>query len=346
MQGRDPGFTRDQVMTIPLDEITFRKFDAFKEELLQSSLISAVTGAQDELGSHLDQSGVEFRGDGPLRQLTSTRLIVDPDYLTLFNLHLAEGRNFSREKAANGREYIINESLARELLKDNHSAKMSSLIGKHFGFDSLGYIVGIAKDFNFNSLHYKIETMFLFNQKDWGFSNVSIKLKGSSSREAIAFIQATWEKLFPDHPFDYHFLDEHFEELYRADKQVGRIVGILATLAIVISSLGLFGLATYAGEKRIKEIGIRKVMGASIQHIITLLSSHFIKLVLIANLIAWPLAWMALHRWLQDYAYRVEISWWVFALAGLAALLIALATLSYVAVRAAVANPVKSLRTE
>jgi putative ABC transport system permease protein len=346
MQHRDPGFSRDQVLTIPFDEITYRKYDLLKENLLTNSLIKGVTGAQDELGSHLDQSGVEFKGDGPLRELTSTRLIVDPDYLTLYDLHLVEGRNFSREKSANGREYIINESLAKELLKDNHSAKLSSLIGKHFGFDSLGYIVGIAKDFNFNSLHYKIETMFLFNQKDWGFSNASIKINGYKSGEAVAFIQSTWNKLFPDHPFEYQFLDDHFDDLYRADSQVSRIVGILASLAIIISCLGLFGLASYAGEKRIKEIGIRKVMGASIRSIVALLSTHFVKLVLIANLIAWPIAWFALKRWLQDYAYRVEISWWVFVLAGIAALIIALVTVSFQAIKAAIANPVKSLRTE
>jgi len=281
-----------------------------------------------------------------LRNLTSTRLIVDPDYLTLFNLHLVEGRNFSREKSANGREYIINESLARELLRDNRSAKLSSLLGRHFGFDSLGYIVGIAKDFNFNSLHYKIETMFLFNQEKWGYSNASIKLSGSRSGEAINYIRSVWNNIFPDHPFDYHFLDDHFEELYRADSQVSRIVGILATLALIISSLGLFGLASYAGEKRIKEIGIRKVLGASVRSLVSLLSSQFIKLVLIANLIAWPVAWVAVSRWLQDYAYRVDVNLWVFGMAGLAALLIAMATISYQALRAAIANPVQSLRTE
>ena len=346
MQHRDPGFNRDKVLTIPQDEITMKKYDAFKEELLKSSLVSGVTAAQDELGSHLDQSGIEFKGDGPLRNLTSTRLIVDPDYLTLFNLHLVEGRNFSREKSANGREYIINESLARELLRDNRSAKQSSLLGRHFGFDSLGYIVGIAKDFNFNSLHYKIETMFLFNQEKWGYSNASIKLSGSRSGEAINYIRSVWNNIFPDHPFDYHFLDDHFEELYRADSQVSRIVGILATLALIISSLGLFGLASYAGEKRIKEIGIRKVLGASVRSLVSLLSSQFIKLVLIANLIAWPVAWVAVSRWLQDYAYRVDVNLWVFGVAGLAALLIAMATISYQALRAAIANPVQSLRTE
>lgn len=346
MRQRDPGFSRDQVLTIELDRVTSRKFDLLKETLSQNASIAGVTGAQDQLGSHLDQSGIEFKGEGPLRQLTSTRLIVDPDYLSLYKIPLVAGKNFSHGKEANGREYIINEALAKELSKDQPKAAVSSLIGKQFGFDSAGYIVGIAKDFNFNSLHYKIETMFLFNQKEWGFSTMSVKIAGGRSKEALAFIQSTWSRIFPDRPLSYQFLDDHFTEVYQADSQVSRMVGILAMLAILISCLGLFGLASYSAERRVKEIGIRKVMGASVQHIVGLLSRHFIKLVLIAILIAWPLAWWGLHRWLQDYAYRIDISWWVFVLAGVIALLIALMTVSILAVKAAMANPVESLRVE
>src|SRR6266542_3589295 len=293
MQDRDPGFGRDQVVTIPLDEITYRKFDVVKQQLLNSTLVSAVTGAQDVLGSHLDQSGIEFRGDSGRRELTSTRLIVDHDYLKLYKIPVVTGRNFSDEPSANGREYIINESLAKELLKDNPKKPMQSLLGKHFGFDSLGTIVGIAKDFNFNSLHYKIETMFMFNQKDWGFSNMSVKINGSKASDALAFIQSVWQKNFPDHPFEYQFLDDHFAEVYRADTQVSSIVGILAGLAIIISCLGLFGLASYSAERRVKEVGIRKVLGASVQNIVAMLSKDFLKYVLIAALIAWPLAWFS-----------------------------------------------------
>jgi len=188
--------------------------------------------------------------------------------------------------------------------------------------------------------------MFLFNQKNWGFNTLSVKIHGGKKKEALAFVQSVWRKTFPDRPIDYQFLDDHFTEVYRADAQVSRMVGILAILAILISCLGLFGLASYSAERRVKEIGVRKVMGASVQNIVALLSRHFIKLVFIANLIAWPLAWWVLHRWLQDYAYRVAISWWVFVLAGVVALLIALMTVSILAVKAAVSNPVKSLRSE
>jgi len=346
MQQKDPGFVRDQMFTVSLDDITYRKYDLLKTELSASPLVSGVTASRDQLGGHLDQTGVDFKGDGPKRNLSSTILMVDPDYLQVYHLKLAYGMDFSRDKQANGKEYILNERLADELLKDNPKATMASLIGKQFGFDSLGRIVGIARDFNFNSLHYKIETIFLFNQKDWGFGTLSVKINGAKSRQAIAFIQKIWQHNFPGHPFQYQFLDDHFKDVYRTDAQITQMVGILAFLAILISCLGLFGLASNAAERRIKEIGVRKVLGASMSSIVALLSKHFIKLVLIANAIAWPLAWYSVNRWMQDYAYRLEMSWWVFILSGVTALAIALITVSFLAMKAASANPVDSLRSE
>jgi len=346
MQAHDAGFNREQVMTIPLDAITYKKFDIVKQQLLANTLVQGVTGAQDVLGSHLDQSGISFWGDGPKRELTSTQLIVDHDYLSMFKIQVILGKNFSTDPAQNGKEYIINEALAKELLKDYPKASISSLLGKHFGYDSLGTIVGIAKDFNFNSLHYKIETMFIYNQKDWGYSSMSVKINGARAANAIPFIQSVWKDHFPDHPFEYQFLDEHFAEVYRADTQVSSVVAVLATLAIIISCLGLFGLASYSAERRIKEVGIRKVLGASVQNITTMLSKDFLKYVLMATIIAWPLAWLAVYKWLQDYAYRVNISWWIFVVAGLIACIIAIVTISFQAIKAATANPVKSLRSE
>jgi len=222
-------------------------------------------------------------------------------------------------------------------------------LGKMFGFggmDSTGRIIGVAKDFNFNSLHHKIETLCIFNQKDWGFSEMSIKINADNAPEAISLLEQTWAKLVPDMPIEYKFLDEHFEELYKADNQVSSIVSVLAFLAIIIACLGLFGLASYSAEKRIKEVGIRKVLGAGVFNMVALLSGSFIRLVVISIVIAWAIAWFAINKWLEDFAYRVEISWWVFALAGLVAILIALLTVSTQAIKAAIANPVKSLRTE
>lgn len=347
MQSKDPGFTRDQIVTVKLDDITVKKYQLLRQQLLTSNLVDGVTAAQDQLGSHLDQSGIHFKGDGPKRELAVTQLVVDPGYLNLYKIKLVAGKNFSKEKSAANREYIINETMAKELLKDYPKKNMEWLLGKEFGFDSLGTITGIAKDFNFNSLHNKIETMFIFNQGyDGYFSTVSVKIKGEKTKEALSFIESTWKRINSDHPFEYQFLDDHFNDVYRADTQVSRIVGILAGLAVFISCLGLFGLASYSAERRVKEVGIRKVLGASVQSIVSLLSKQFILLVIIANLMAWPAAWLTINAWLKDYAYHIDVSWWVFVLAGVAALLIALLTVSFQAIKAAVSNPVKSLRTE
>lgn len=346
MKNRPTGFDRGQVVTVPLFGNS-GKYELLKQELLANSLIQGVTASQDVLGSHLDQSGVGFKGDdGPQRDLTATRLIVDRDYLSLYKLQLLEGRNFSPEKSAEGKEYIINESLARELLGGDRQAELSSLLGKRFGFDTLGQIVGIARDFNFNSLHHRIETMFMFNTTEWGFSNMSVKINGDKPREALACIQSVWQKNCPGVPFDYEFLDAHFEELYEADAQVSAIVGALALLAILISCLGLFGLASYATAQRTREIGIRKVLGASVAGITGMLARDFLSLVVVSLFVAFPLAWYFMHRWLEDFAYRTDIQWWMFAAAGAAAIAIAFLTVSFQSVKAALANPVESLRSE
>ncbi|RFZ94208.1 ABC transporter permease [Mucilaginibacter conchicola] len=347
MQDKDPGFTRDQIVNIPLDRISGRNYELFKQALLGNTLVADVTASQDQLGSHLDQNGVSFKyNNDALRELAATQLIVDDNYLRTYNIKMVEGKNFSSEKSANGREYIVNESMAKELLKDHPKAALSSLIGQRFGYDSLGVITGIAKDFNFNSLHYKVENLYIVNQDQWGFSTVSVKIKAGKSKEALEYIKATWKKINPDYPFEYQFLDDHFAEVYQADTQISKIVGILAVLAIMISCLGLFGLASFSAEKRIKEIGVRKVLGASVQNIVMLLTGHFIKLVLMANLIAWPLAWYTINHWLQGFAFRINVTWGSFVFVALASVFIAVATISFQSIKAAISNPVKSLRNE
>ncbi len=350
MQSKDPGFNREHVLLIPLNSKTYRKFDALKEEFLKYSFVATVSASGQRLGNNLHQTSVNFYSDSGKRELTSSQVVVDPDFLKLYQIPLIAGRNFdSKNKNENGKAYIINETMARELLRGNEKASVQSLIGKRFGFswdDSAASIIGVAKDFNFNSLHHKIETLSIVNQVEWGFDEMSIRIKGNDVSSSVAGIQASWKKIVNDEVFEYSFLDNHFTELYKSDKQVSKIVGMLATLAIIISCLGLFGLASYSAERRIKEIGIRKVLGATVENVVTLLSKDFLKLVLIANLIAWPIAWFALNKWLQDFAYRIDISWWVFILAGITAMVIALLTVSFQAIRAAVSNPVKSLRTE
>jgi putative ABC transport system permease protein len=349
MQDKDPGFSRDQVMVIPLNNTANKNFDAIKQTLLASTMIKGVTGSQQRLGNNLHQTGVKFHGNGPVRELVSSQVVVDHDYLTLYNIKLVAGKNFSSEASENASTYIVNESLAKELLKDDPKAPVESVVGKMFGFggmDSSGRIIGVAKDFNFNSLHHKIETLCIFNQKDWGYGEMSVKINGANAGNAIALIKQTWDKMVPDIPFDYSFLDQHFEEMYRADNQVSKIIGILASLAIIIACLGLFGLASYSAERRTKEVGIRKVLGASVFNLASLLSGSFIRLVSVSILIAWALSWVLVRKWLEDFAYRIDMSWWVFIVAAVLAILIALVTVSFQAVKAAVANPVNSLRSE
>ncbi|HEX3384888.1 MAG TPA: ABC transporter permease [Mucilaginibacter sp.] len=347
MQKQDPGYNRDQIVNVKLDGVTYKRYDQFKNALLGNSLIEGVTASQDILGSHLDQTGVTFRPhDGPKQDLGTTLLVVDTNYLSLYHMKLLYGSNFSGDTAEDARQYIVNESLAHELLKDHQKRPVSSLVGEHFGFDSLGTIVAVAKNFNFNTLHYKVEPLFIISARKFGFSNVSIKINGSRTSEAIAFIKSKWSSVNPDNPIEYQFLDDHFNEIYRADQQKSQIVGILSGLAIFISCLGLFGLASYSAEKRVKEIGVRKVLGASVKRIVLLLSMNFLVLVLIANVIAIPLAGLVMHKWLQDFAYRIDLSWIVFAAVLLVSVIIALVTISFQAIKAATANPVKSLRSE
>ncbi|MDR6803863.1 putative ABC transport system permease protein [Dyadobacter sp. BE34] len=349
MINKDPGFDKEQVVIIPLDSRSDTKYDALKGEMLRSAFINGVTGSQQRLGNNLHQTAIHFQGTGPKRELTSSQIIVDPDFLSLYKIKLIAGRDFTDSPADNAKTYIINKALAQELLKNEPDLTLESLVGKQFGFygmDSLSRIVGVVEDFNFNSLHHKIEPLCIFNQKDWNYSEISVRVKGKDAQQAVAAMQAAWSKILPEEPFTYSFLDEHFDEMYRADSQVSEIVGILAGLAIFISCLGLFGLASYSAERRIKEIGVRKVMGASVAGIVALLSRDFLKLVLVAILIATPVAWWAVRTWLNDFAYRIDIEWWMFLLAGALAVLVALFTISFQSIKAALTNPVKSLRAE
>ncbi len=346
MLSKDPGFDKSNVVDIELNGKSGSNTEELKTELLKNNLIKGVTACQDILGSHLDQSTVEFRGDGPKRFLTATRLIVDPDYLRLYKIPVIYGRDFSESNSARGNEYIINETFAKELLSDEPGRPMSSLIGDRFGFDSTGTIIGIARDFNFNSLHNKIETLFINNNVQYRFSHLSVKIDGSKTAESLACIRSVWDSKYPDQPFRYQFLDDHFNEVYQSDSQVSSIVARLTLLAFIISCLGLFGLASYSAERRVKEVGIRKVFGASVAGIAVMLSKDFIKYVMVASVITLPLAWFIVRQWIRNYAYHIPISLWIFLVSVLASIVIALVTTSYQAVKSASANPVSSLRNE
>jgi putative ABC transport system permease protein len=203
-----------------------------------------------------------------------------------------------------------------------------------------------VKDFNFNSLHYKVNTLEMVVHPEWGYDEMSVKVDGAHIEEAIAFVKQTWDKMITTYPFDYTFLDSHFEKLYRSDQQMSSVVSIMAGLAVLISCMGLFGLTAITTEKKTKEIGIRKVLGATENQIAFLLSKNFTVLIIISFLAASPVTYFLLSRWLQDFAYRIDINPMVFILGGILTLLIALVTISYHTLRSARANPVKALRYE
>jgi putative ABC transport system permease protein len=267
---------------------------------------------------------------------------TDIDFCQTYNIPLASGRYFSKDFATDTTEaFMINEATCQILNLKNDEA-----IGKNILYaGSKGKIIGVLKDFHFESLHHQI-TPLIFYPYSQGYNAITVKVEGEKLDKALAYLEATHKKFAPDAPFDYKFVDEQFGKLYEAEKRQGNLFTFFAFMAIFIACLGLLGLAMFSIQQRTKEIGVRKVLGASVVNITTLLSKDFLKLVLIANGVAFPFAYYAMTRWLKDFAYRIHIEWWIFALAGVMALLIALLTVSFQAIKAAVANPVKSLRTE
>jgi putative ABC transport system permease protein len=204
----------------------------------------------------------------------------------------------------------------------------------------------VVKDFNFNSLHYKVNTLEMVVHPDWGYDEMSVKIDGGNAQEAIAFVKKLWEEHVPTYPFDYTFLDSHFEQLYRSDQQMSAVVAIMAGLAILISCMGLFGLAAITTERKVKEIGIRKALGASAAQITIHLSRNFTWLILISFILTSPVTYLLLQSWLSGFAYRIDINPFVFLLGAIAAMSIALLTISYHTIRSARANPVHALRYE
>jgi ABC-type antimicrobial peptide transport system permease subunit len=234
----------------------------------------------------------------------------------------------------------LNETAAREF--NLHKP----YVGQRFiAQGDTGRVIGIVKDFNFRSFHEKITPLVIRNADEW-CTNIQVKVAPHKQKDAITAAQAIWKANFPGEPFSYKFVDQEFDNLYRSDAKSSGLMSVFAIIAVIISCLGLFGLAAFTAEQRGKEIGIRKVLGATVSGIVSLLSVDFVVLVIVALVIASPLAWWLMNIWLQNFAYRVELQWWVFMLAGLISVMIAFITVSFQAIKAAVANPVKSLRSE
>ncbi|HVV55681.1 MAG TPA: ABC transporter permease [Mucilaginibacter sp.] len=341
---RKVGFDKDQVMILQgTNTLGDKNVKDLKSDL---SKITSVKSAS--IGDYLPVDGSKRNGNTFWKE-GRTKLDpgvggqywqIDDTYLKTLGMKLVEGRNFSYDMADDtaGRTVIINQTLAKKL---NLKNPVGELITNGYGHYR---IVGVVKDFNFESMRGNIDPLVLH----FGLSPSMMTVKFSSGdvQNTIANVSALWKKFSPDQPIRYTFLDEQFANMYADVQRTGRIFSSFAVLAIIIACLGLFALSAFMAEQRSKEIGIRKVLGASVKGITTLLSMDFVKLVLLAIVIASPLAWWGMNKWLQDFAYQIKITWWMFAVAGLGAILIALVTVSFQSVKAALANPIKSLRSE
>ena len=300
-------------------------------------------------GRLLDAMGASAMVGDSMAPVTADIKFVaaDYDFVPTYGVHVAAGRNFSRAYGTDTSNFILNEAAVKAIgWKSPQEA-----VGKDFKYaNTMGHVIGVMADFHFESLRQKIVPVILINPvitpNNSLFNYLSIKVAGNNIPGALASIEKTWKRYLPEIPYQYSFLDEKFTQLYESEQRQGTIFTVFACIAIFIACLGLFGLSAFAITQRVKEIGVRKVLGANVSSIVTLLSKDFLKLVLVAAIIAFPVAWYAMTHWLQDFAYRINIRWWVFVLAAVLALVVALVTVSFQAIKAAIANPVKSLRTE
>jgi putative ABC transport system permease protein len=347
IQTKNLGYNKNQVLIIDGVSALNSNATPFKNEVLQMHGVVSGTLSGYLPVSNSSRSDNTYSKDAVMDSRNGFDMqnwYIDYDYLKTMGMQLAKGRNFSREFGGDSSAIIINETTESILgYPDPIGKKIFTSIDAQ-GHTTSYTIIGVVKNFNFESLHQAVGPLCFLLGGGGGLA--AFKINAAVARSLITQIQSKWKAMAPGLPFSYRFLDESFDEMYRSEQRVGKLAVIFSVLAIFIACLGLFGLATFIAEQRTKEIGIRKVLGASVQGIVKMLSKDFVKLVAIAFVFAAPLAWWAMHKWLQDFAYRIKIDWWIFALAGLAALFIALITVSFQAIRAAVMNPVKSLRTE
>ncbi|AXE19610.1 ABC transporter permease [Runella rosea] len=345
MMNQKTGYKKEQILVMSGVGSSAADFETLKQQLKQHSGITNVThSSRVPTIRLLDSMGASVaKGDTTTPVSTEIKgLSTDYDFINTYEIQLAAGRDFSRTFGADTTNFILNEAAIKAIGWKNNEAA----IGQRFKYGNLdGQVVGVVRDFHFESLHQKIAPMVMFMRPSWR-SRLSVSAKTGDLPAAIAHVEKVWKQFFPNNPFEYTFLDERFNDQYQAEQKQRTLFLIFAAISIFISCLGLFALATYTAEQRAKEIGIRKVLGASVGSVVTLLSTDFIKLVLIALLIASPVAWYAMHLWLKDFAYRIDIPWWVFGVTAFLAVGIAFLTVSFQSIKAALMNPVKSLKSE
>jgi putative ABC transport system permease protein len=349
MQQAKLGYSKDHVLVLPYYFTENSRYESFRNELLSNASIREIgRSSRIPTGRLLDSQGASAESGDSLRPITVELkyLAVDDDFIPAYDIQMAAGRNFSRKFTTDTTGFVLNEAAVNILgWKSPEEA-----VGKNFRYGNVkGKIIGVTKDFHFESMHQRIAPIVMSLPKPEQanfFNQISVKIDGKNINAGIGLIEKKWRAYLPEMPYEFNFLDDNFNKLYLSEQRQGNLFTIFACIAIFIACLGLLGLSAFAITQRIKEIGIRKVLGAGTGTIVVLLSKDFLKLVLIASVIAFPIAWYAMHQWLSDYAYRIDISWWIFIVAGIIAAAIALLTVGLQAIKAAIANPVKNLRTE
>jgi putative ABC transport system permease protein len=342
MRNRKLGYDKEHMIYLRMRGDIREKFDSVKNELLQNPNILGVTASSNvpTSGYYFSNSLWRWDGQNPDEEILMRAVLVDFDYFKTFGMEIAEGRSFSKEFPTDATEAImVNEEAVKAMGMESPLGKRLSLQDDNFK------IIGVVKNYHFRSLRQEIGPLILLYYPKY-CRVLFAKLKSDQTPQTIGYIEDIWKRFAPGYPFNYRFLDEALDRLYRSEQRIGTLFRYFSILAILISCLGLLGLASFMAEQRTKEIGIRKVLGATAPNIVALLSKEFTKWVIVANIIAWPVAYFALNKWLQSYAYKTNVAFWSFILSGVIALLIALLTVSYQSIKAALANPVDSLRYE
>jgi putative ABC transport system permease protein len=346
MRTKDLGFSKEHVVVLPSSPAMIMNLEGFKARLLQNPDILSVSAAKRVPSGHLLDSAQAQLLTGEERQALDFRisnLLVDYDYIQTYGIKMAAGRNFSREMGTDATQaFIINEAAVRRI----GWSSPGEAIGQGLLYGRLrGQIIGVVKDFHFESLHEEISPIVMYLSRS-DLARISVRIAPHDIPRTLAFLEDVWAEMRPNRSFSYFFVDESFDRLYKSEENLGRIFRTFAWLSVGIGCLGLFGLASYSAERRTKEIGIRKVLGASVSELTVLLAKEFTKWVVVANVVAWPVAYYAMSRWLRNFAYRTDIGVGTFLLAGGLALVIAALTVSFQAVKTALSDPVRSLRYE
>lgn len=343
IHNRNLGFNKDFIVNVPLyDDSLRQKTEYMKYELLANPNILSVTASSFSPGSYPNQS-VDWEGRKEDEELMMAWYSVDHDFIQTYEIEIMQGRDFSKEFPSDIQSaYILNEAAVKAIGWENP-------VGKRFMVEKAGFtmgtVVGMMKDFHFASLHQDIKPLALVLEPEGGHQ-LSLKIASESMSSTLSFLEKKFKEFAPSAPFSYSFIDDEIAEMYLEEERLGKLINSFSAIALLIACLGLLGLVSFAINRRTKEIGIRKVLGASIPVIIILLVKEFTILVVVANVIAWPIAYYSMNKWLQNFAYRIGLSWWLFVVSALLALMIALLTIGFRAIKAALTNPVNSLRYE